>query len=69
MLIKVRICELTFFFTHYLSSSGRYPAEDDGDVRAGQTLTSAGAGDSGAKATERAYREEAHRAAHAGHGD
>lgn len=62
--------KLLFFFTHYLSSSsGRYPAEDDGDVRAGQTLTSAGAGDSGAKATERAYREEAHGAAHAGHGD
>lgn len=57
-------------FKNLLSSrSGRYPTEDDRDVRAGQTLPSAGTGDSGAKATERADRQEAHGAAHAGHGD
>lgn len=57
-------------FKNFLPSrSGRYPTEDDRDVRAGQTLTSAGTGDSGAKAAERADRQEAHGATHAGHGD
>lgn len=57
-------------FLHCLSAlSGWYPTEDNRDVWAGQTLTSAGAGDSWTKATEGAVRQEARRAAHAGHGD
>lgn len=49
-------------------SPGRHPAEDDKHVRAGQTIPSAGAGDAAAAAAEGAVGEEAHGAAHAGHG-
>lgn len=59
-----------FFCTNIFSSHspGRHPAEDDKHVRAGQTIPSAGAGDAAAAAAEGAVGEEAHGAAHAGHG-
>lgn len=64
--ILCAFCVLTFLHPPF---SDRHPAEDYRDVRAGQTHTSAGAGDTGATAAQGAVREEAHGAAHARHGD
>lgn len=50
------------------SSSDWHPSEDSRHVRTGQTLTATWTGDPGAEAAHGAVGEEAHGAAHAGHG-
>lgn len=50
-------------------SPGGPPAEDHKHVRAGQAIAPAGTGESTAATAQGADGQEAHGAAHAGHGD